>query len=119
MMYNGRMEKKRTNLELRDAIQATLEGRYAELADEWLKPALALFVPDDDALRFYHALARLGRQCLRPQGRVYVELNEALGEETADVFRRAGYTAVELRRDQFGRTRMLRAVLPSKLSMKQ
>ena len=97
--------------------EAERDAMAAHVVDR--EPALALFVPDDDALRFYHALARLGRQCLRPQGRVYVELNEALGEETADVFRRAGYTAVELRRDQFGRTRMLRAVLPSKLSMKQ
>lgn len=97
--------------------EAERDAMAAHVVDR--EPALALFVPDDDALRFYHALARLGRQCLRPQGRVYVELNEALGEETADVFRRAGYTAVELRRDQFGRSRMLRAVLSSKLSMKQ
>ena len=94
----------------RTAMEAHVVGR---------EPALALFVPDDDALRFYHALARLGRQCLRPLGRIYVELNEALGEETAGVFRRAGYDPVELRRDQFGRTRMLRAVLPSNPSLKQ
>lgn len=76
------------------------------------EPAGALFVPDDDALRFYRALARLGRHALPPGGRLYAELNQALGPQTADLFRAWGYTAVELRRDQFGHDRMVKAVAP-------
>lgn len=76
------------------------------------EPAGALFVPDDDALRFYRALARLGRHALPSGGRLYAELNQALGPQTADLFRAWGYTAVELRRDQFGHDRMVKAVAP-------
>ena len=32
------------------------------------EPGLALFVPDDDAIRFYRAIARAGRQMLTPGG---------------------------------------------------
>ena len=58
------------------------------------------------------ALARLGRHALPPGGRLYAELNQALGPQTADLFRAWGYTAVELRRDQFGHDRMVKAVAP-------
>lgn len=76
------------------------------------EPALALFVPDGDPLRFHRALARLGTRRLRPGGRVYAELNEALGDEADALFRAAGYENVGLRADRFGRTRMLRATFP-------
>lgn len=74
---------------------------------------LALFVPDDDALVFYRALADLGRRVLTPGGAVYVEINAALGPETRDLFVASGYDPVELRRDISGRDRMIRAVRPA------
>lgn len=66
------------------------------------EPHLALFVPDDDALRFYHALARLGA------GTVYCEINEYLPEETRALFVEQGY-ATTLRTDAYGKIRMLKA----------
>ena len=45
MMYNGRMEKKRTNLELRDAIQATLEG-YRRFDYDYIAFGHNWFMPD-------------------------------------------------------------------------
>ncbi len=72
------------------------------------EPHLALFVPDDDALLFYRALAELGRQALVPGGMLYAEINEALGEETARLLRDCGYCDVEVRKDAFGRARMVR-----------
>ena len=45
---------------------------------DW-EPALALFVPDDDPLRFYRAIARWAQRFLAPGGIGLVEINEALG----------------------------------------
>ena len=73
------------------------------------EPHLALFVPDDDPLRFYSAIARIAEQTLLPNGNVFVEINSALADATIKVFRNHGFSHVELRQDQFGRDRMLRA----------
>ena len=71
------------------------------------EPHLALFVPDDDALRFYRAIADAGRRLLRPGGMIAVEINSALPEETAAVFKNAGFIDSEVLNDQFGRPRIL------------
>jgi len=75
------------------------------------EPSLALFVPDDDPLRFYRAIAAIGRRCLLPGAPLLVELNTALADDTRRLFIDAGYHDVELRDDQFSRPRMLKAVL--------
>jgi len=46
-------------------------------------PSLALFVPDDDALRFYMAIAAIAKRSLAEGGMLVVEINEALARETA------------------------------------
>lgn len=61
------------------------------------EPHLALFVPDDDPLVFYRALASHSSQLLAENGVGMVEINEALGEETADIFRAAGFSAEVVR----------------------
>ena len=73
------------------------------------EPGIALFVPDEDPLCFYRAIADSGRRVLRPGGLVLVELNAALAEQTLQLFCDRGYTALQLRADQFGRTRFLAA----------
>ena len=50
------------------------------------EPAEALFVPDDDPLKFYRAIARWADVLLRPQGRIYLEINERFGPEVAALF---------------------------------
>ena len=50
------------------------------------EPAEALFVPDDDPLRFYKAIARWADALLRPDGRIYLEINENLGPDVAALF---------------------------------
>ena len=74
---------------------------------DW-EPAEALFVPDDDPLRFYRAVARWTQRFLRPDGAGLVEINESLGAETAAVFRDAGFKNVQIlldfaRKDRFVR----------------
>jgi release factor glutamine methyltransferase len=68
---------------------------------------MALFVPDDDPLLFYRAIARHALACLVPVGWGIVEINEALGSETAAVFAAAGLQNVEILRDFFGRERFV------------
>lgn len=55
-------------------------------------PALALFVPDDDPLRFYKAIADIANEHLAENGHVVVEINEALAEETCAVFKAQGFS---------------------------
>ena len=74
------------------------------------EPHLALFVPDEDPLRFYRAIADMGRRVLLSGGRVFVELNAELAEESRQLFLHAGYIDLQLRTDQFGRTRFLAAM---------
>lgn len=50
------------------------------------EPAEALFVPDDDPLRFYRAVARWAELKLKPAGRIYLEINERFGTQTAGLF---------------------------------
>lgn len=54
-------------------------------------PALALFVPDDDPLRFYKAIAAIAKEHLATDGLLVVEINEALADETAALFRACGF----------------------------
>lgn len=72
------------------------------------EPASALFVPDADPLLFYRALARLGQQLNATA--VLVEINQAYGQETVEMFQSSGYSNVELRRDIYGKDRMIKAV---------
>jgi release factor glutamine methyltransferase len=72
------------------------------------EPALALFVPDDDPLLFYRAIARWAQRFLRPGGTGLVEINESLGPETADLFRSAGLKNIQIQRDFAEKDRFIR-----------
>lgn len=68
---------------------------------------LALFVPDDDAIRFYRAIARAGRQMLTPGGRLWFEIYERAAAEIVRMLGAEGYTDTEVREDLFGKPRMV------------
>lgn len=72
------------------------------------EPHLALFVPDNDPLLFYRAVARWASRLLAPGGYGIVEINEALGQQTAEVFRNAGFVGVEVVADLNDRDRFVR-----------
>jgi release factor glutamine methyltransferase len=63
------------------------------------EPHLALFVPDDDPLIFYKAIATRGFSALKNRGFVAVEINERFGEEVKNTFEHAGYTNVQIHKD--------------------
>jgi release factor glutamine methyltransferase len=55
------------------------------------EPHLALFVPNEDALIFYRAIAVYGLDALRHNGVILVEVNEFLAKETKELFTGHGY----------------------------
>ncbi len=63
------------------------------------EPHLALFVPDEDPLVFYRAIAGWASSCLKPGGLGVVEINEALGPQTADIYEVAGFSDVRIVKD--------------------
>ena len=71
------------------------------------EPHAALFVPDDDALVFYKAIAEFAMLKLKPGGKVFVEINEALGLETCIVFQKVGLSDVRLKQDLQGKDRFV------------
>ena len=76
------------------------------------EPSLALFVPDDDPLIFYRAIALLAKDMLVEDGLLYFEINQAYGQETMQMLEKLGYTSVELRKDGWGNDRMIKAKRP-------
>ena len=71
------------------------------------EPAEALFVPDDDPLLYYRAIARAGRQLLRTGGRLYFEIYHLHADALCALLAEEGYADTEVRRDLFGKPRML------------
>lgn len=75
------------------------------------EPHLALFVPDSDPLLFYRAIGNYGLKNLRHGGRLYFEINAALGRETCQLLESFGYRDIILRKDLNGLDRMISATL--------
>jgi release factor glutamine methyltransferase len=73
------------------------------------EPHLALFVPDNDPLLFYKKLSDFSMKHLNAGGKLFVEINEALGEAVSNLFRSAGFVNVELKKDMQGKDRMAMA----------
>ena len=71
------------------------------------EPAMALFVPDSDPLVFYRAVAGACIRQLVPGGWGMVEINESLGEATAEAFAGAGLRNVRIMADFFGKDRFV------------
>ena len=74
------------------------------------EPHEALFVSDDDPLIFYRSIASIASGRLRQHGKLYLEINEALGKETAGIFIKNGFTGVTVTEDINGRKRFLKAI---------
>lgn len=73
------------------------------------EPNIALFVPDNDPLRFYRRIGLLALEKLPAGGALYFEINEAYGAETVKLLEEQGYVDVILKQDLFGKDRMVKA----------
>ena len=71
------------------------------------EPSSALFVPDDDPLLFYRAIARWSGDLLAPEGKGMTEINELLGEESRKVFVEEGFSVTETVKDFYDKSRFI------------
>ena len=69
------------------------------------EPATALFVPDDDPLRYYRRIGLTGKEALRECGRLYFEINPLCAADLASLLREQGYRDVRILRDISGKER--------------
>lgn len=75
------------------------------------EPSLALFVPDDDKLWCYKALAKIGNRVLTPSGRIYVETYHDFHDEIKEIFRQQGLQKIQSIKDLNGNLRFVCAIL--------
>lgn len=71
------------------------------------EPESALFVPDDDPLLFYRAIARWSQRFMSHDGVGLSEVNETLARQTETVFKAAGYAHTEIVRDLSDKNRYI------------
>jgi hypothetical protein len=76
---------------------------------DW-EPHIALFVPDTDPILFYRTIAEKAVTMLKPQGKLYFEINRAHGNEVCKMLSTLGYTGILLKKDFAGNDRMIRAI---------
>ncbi len=73
------------------------------------EPSTALFVPDNHPLIFYEKIKQFSASHLQPNGRIYLEINEQLGQEVVALFTSEN-CQVDLRKDMQGKDRMVRVI---------
>lgn len=75
------------------------------------EPPSALFVPDNDPLIYYVAICRYAVKKIKKTGRLYLEINERFGNETAALLMKFGFGTIEVSADMNGKDRFVSAVL--------
>ena len=55
---------------------------------------------------FYKKIALFGKHNLNPNGKIFVEINEAMGKATVNIFKEYGYQT-HLKKDMQGKDRMI------------
>jgi len=74
------------------------------------EPAFALFVEDNDPLKFYRAIAGFSADHLKQGGSLFLEINEALADETAALLQSKGFSDIIVKKDIYDKDRMIKAV---------
>ena len=73
------------------------------------EPHEALFVPDDDPLLFYRAIARYATKALKPNGNLFFEINPLYADGLTQLLGEMLCYNAEILNDQFGKPRFLKA----------
>ena len=118
------------NFQLKDALQLTktdetfdvilsnppyiCDNERTEMMQNVLnfEPTTALFVPDNDPLLFYRAIAEYGSSALSHGGELYFEINSCFADKVSDMLNALDYAKIEVREDQFGKQRFVKAIHP-------
>ena len=84
----------------------------SSMAENVLKyePETALFVPDNAPIKFYRAIAEYGVTALSDEGKLYFETNPLYIYKVKDMLSNLGYKQIELKEDQFGKQRFVKAM---------
>ena len=72
------------------------------------EPSSALFVPDSDPLVFYRKVLEFAQKILKPEGEIWLEINEKLGTETRNLCLNHGFKNVEIIKDFREKERVIR-----------
>ncbi|MDN3725436.1 peptide chain release factor N(5)-glutamine methyltransferase [Aequorivita sp. SDUM287046] len=75
------------------------------------EPQSALFVANEDPLVFYRTISRLAKMHLKPNGKLFFEINEYLGEDMKMLLKSEGFQNIEIKKDIFGKDRMLKCTV--------
>lgn len=73
------------------------------------EPSLALFVPDDDPLRFYRAIACYASHALKSYGDIYFEINPIYADDMKAMLVNLQFKNITVNSDQFGKKRFIKA----------
>ena len=73
------------------------------------EPSLALFVLDEDPLKFYRAIAEYASSALKSGGALYFEINPIYEKETREMLLKLDFKDIETKEDAFGKKRMMKA----------
>ena len=74
------------------------------------EPSLALFVPDEDPLKFYRAIAEYASSALKSGRALYFEINPIYEKETREMLLKLDFKDIETKEDAFGKKRMMKAM---------
>ena len=74
------------------------------------EPSIALFVPDEDPLKFYRAITEYASSALKPEGALYFEINPIYAKETREMLEELGFKDIETKEDAYGKKRMMKAM---------
>ena len=72
------------------------------------EPSLALFVPDDNPLLYYHRITLFAEQKLKKKGYLYFEINSQMGEQVVSMLRMMEFKSIELIQDLSGKDRFVK-----------
>ena len=74
------------------------------------EPSIALFVPDEEPLKFYRAIAEYASSALKSEGALYFEINPIYEKETREMLQDLGFKDIETKEDAYGKKRMMKAM---------
>lgn len=72
------------------------------------EPHVALFVTDEDPLKYYNAILKLAGKILLPGGKVYFEINEAMGKSMVQLLESFEYSGIKIVTDINSKERIIK-----------
>lgn len=73
------------------------------------EPETALFVPNDNPLKYYKSISSYAMPSLKPGGKLYFEINPIYCNELTEYLSHNSWSDVEVYRDMYGKNRFIKA----------